>query len=370
MATTAPDQTTQLISLLYNLAFPIFYIFFILYSQKIQVRMWLSDIEKSLRKLKTMKDSTKEITVKALKETGKTAEDLMPRLDQMMEFVLIEPVSMDPAGVVGKLEHLLHVEEDRFKEDIKLMAPTVNEVQLNNLSNLVEVALAMNTIYRVIRHFYTQGKRTMSLYLIMQVQMIMPQVMEMAESYSKAATTIAEGQPLGDAAGAMVAAKLMYGQSNKIVAKETVMAEVPFEGRNLLVLKAQGPGGTVGRPGEAIVNAIEEKNGQIAMLIMVDAGLKLEGEKSGEVFEGIGAAIGGPGVDKYQIEEVITKYKIPANAIIIKESTVEAISTMKKPITVGVDDAVQRIKRLIKEKTKEGDVIVVAGIGNTIGVAQ
>jgi hypothetical protein len=366
----AQDQTTQLISLLYNLAFPVLYVFFILYSQKIQVRMWLSDIDKALRKLLIMKDSTKKTTVSSLKESGKTADDMMARLDRLMEFVLIEPVSMDPAGVVGKLEHLIHLEEDRFKEEIRLMSPSVNEVQLNNLSNLVEVSLAMNTIYRVVRHYYTQGKRTMSIYLIMQLQMQLPQIMEIAESYSKAATTIADGQPLGDAAGAMVAAKLMYGHPNKTVAKETVMAEVPMEGRTLLVLKAEGPGGTVGRPGEAIVNLIEERKGQVSMLIMVDAGLKLEGEKSGEVFEGIGAAIGGPGVDKYQIEEIITKYKIPANAIIVKESMVEAISTMKKDIITGIDDAVQRIKRLILERTKEGDVIVVAGIGNTIGVAQ
>ena len=40
-----------------------------------------------------------------------------------------------------------------------------------------------------------------------------------------------------------------------------------------------------------------------AMVIMIDAGLKLEGELVGEVSEGIGAAIGGPGVDAYKIEE-------------------------------------------------------------------
>ena len=33
---------------------------------------------------------------------------------------------------------------------------------------------------------------------------------------------------------------------------------------------------------------------------MIDAGLKLEGEIVGEVSEGIGAAIGGPGVDALQ----------------------------------------------------------------------
>ena len=47
------------------------------------------------------------------------------------------------------------------------------------------------------------------------------------------------------------------------------------------------------------------------MVIMIDAGLKLEGEMVGEVSEGIGAAIGGPGVDAFKIEEKLTKYKMP-----------------------------------------------------------
>ena len=34
---------------------------------------------------------------------------------------------------------------------------------------------------------------------------------------------------------------------------------------------------------------------------MVDAGLKLEGEDSGYVVDGVGAAIGGVGVEKFKI---------------------------------------------------------------------
>ncbi len=34
------------------------------------------------------------------------------------------------------------------------------------------------------------------------------------------------------------------------------------------------------------------------------------------------------------------------------------------------DTAVEAVKRLIEERTQPGDVVLVAGIGNTIGVAQ
>ena len=58
---------------------------------------------------------------------------------------------------------------------------------------------------------------------------------------------------------------------------------------------------------------------------MIDAGLKLEGEPVGEIAEGIGAAIGGPGVDAFKIEEKVTKYKLPLYAVIVKEDVGDAV---------------------------------------------
>jgi len=103
---------------------------------------------------------------------------------------------------------------------------------------------------------------------------------------------------------------------------------------------------------------------------MVDAAAKLEGERTGQVAEGVGAAIGDPGPEKYKIEEVATKYKIPLDAVTIKESIEEAVSTMRKEIVEGVEAAVERVKNIIRTRTKEGDVVILAGIGNTIGVGN
>jgi len=43
---------------------------------------------------------------------------------------------------------------------------------------------------------------------------------------------------------------------------------------------------------------------------------------------------------------------------------------MRKEIADSVNNAIDRIKRIIRETTKEGDSIIIAGIGNTIGIAQ
>jgi len=119
-----------------------------------------------------------------------------------------------------------------------------------------------------------------------------------------------------------------------------------------------------------VETVIEENEGKIGMVIMIDAGLKLEGEKVGEVSEGIGAAIGGPGVDAFKIEEKVTKYKLPLYAIIVKEDIGDAVSPMRKEISDAVDPAIERVKAVILERTKEGDKVIIVGVGNSIGVGQ
>jgi hypothetical protein len=43
---------------------------------------------------------------------------------------------------------------------------------------------------------------------------------------------------------------------------------------------------------------------------------------------------------------------------------------MVEELYTACDTAVETIKRMIDEKTEEGDTVLVAGIGNTVGVAQ
>jgi hypothetical protein len=167
-----------------------------------------------------------------------------------------------------------------------------------------------------------------------------------------------------------VAAKLMHGYETRKLPKDCVVASVPIEGRTAFIIKAEGPGGNVGKPGEAVQAVINENKGKIASVIMIDAGLKLEGEMVGEVAEGIGAAIGGPGVDQFKIEESVVKYKIPLNAVIVKEDIGDAVSPMRKEIADSVDKVIERVKNVILERTKEGDKIIIVGVGNTIGVGQ
>jgi hypothetical protein len=360
------DTISQIISMLFYVVFVVF----IFYGQRIQMYVMIREVEGSLHKLKYMRDEGRKTAIETIKEIGKPQTDPSIRVDRYLEYFTISPQSMDPAGIVYKLDHILDMRDIRLKDEVKLMAPSVDEVQTNNLENTLEAAMALNFIYKVVRHYYIQGKKTLSLYTIMQLQMILPLVMKEAEAYANALKAFAYGQPIGDGAGPLLAAKLMHGYEVRKVPKDCVVATVPLEGRTAFIIKAEGPGGNVGKPGDAVKAVIDENEGKIASVIMIDAGLKLEGEGVGEVAEGIGAAIGGPGVDQFKIEESISQYHIPINAVIVKEDIGDAVSPMRKEIADAIDKAIERVKGVLLERTKEGDKVIIVGVGNTIGIGQ
>jgi len=354
---------------LVNILFAVSFLAFMVFGQQIQSRIALMQIDGAVRKLETMRNDAKALTLKMLREIGKPKDDPTPKLNTLLEQFLIEPVSMDPAGIVGKFDHLLDVREDKFKSDVARIAPEATPAQVNNLENLVEASWALNYMFKVVRHLYLLGKKTFSLFVIFQLQAFLPLIMIEAEAYQGASKAFAEGHPIGDGAGALVASKLMKDREARKVPKDMVAAETTLEGRRVIALKAEGPGGNVGKPGDAIRQVLEENNGKASMIIMVDAALKLEGEKTGEIGEGIGAAIGGIGTERFKIEEEATKFGIPVYAIVIKQSIQEAVTTMKKEISEAAEPVLEKIKGLIVERTKEGELVIIAGIGNTAGIA-
>ncbi|MFQ6076466.1 MAG: DUF1512 family protein [Candidatus Bathyarchaeia archaeon] len=359
------DAIGNILTLIWYLSF----FFFLIYGQKIQTWMMLREIGGAVNRLKVFRDDARRMAIKAVKEVGKE-EDPTPRIDHFMEYFTTLPASLDPAGLVPKIDHVIDVRDQRFRDEVALIAPQADGVVISNLTGVMEVALGLNFIYRIVRHFYLLGKKTMSLYVIMQIQMQLPIIMQLAEAYFGAVKAFANGQPIGDGAGALVAAKLMYGKAKRKIAKDIVASEVPIDGRRVFVIKAEGPGANIGKPGDGIQRLIEECNGEVSMVVMVDAASKFEGEKSGETAEGIGTAIGGIGVDQFKIEETVTSHMIPVNAVIIKESLKDAVAPMKKEIYEGVEVALARVKRLIHERTKEGSTVIVAGVGNTVGIGQ
>ena len=348
--------------------------FFMMYAQKLQSRVILGEISKSLAKLKTMREHARKEAIDyiktAIKMSSTTLSDPAVGVDRFLEYFTILPVDLDPNGLVRKLDHVMRTRDDRVRAEIKKLCLGAGDKEISKIENILEAATALNLIYKVVRHYYLMGKRTTSMFILVQLQMVMPLLLEEAEALQKAISAFKRGQPIGDGIGPMIVGKMMFGKEKKIAAKETIYSEDEYKGRKLYLLKAEGPAGTVGRPGEAISRLVGDMGIKIDTVIMIDAALKLEGEKTGDVAEGIGAAIGGIGVEKYQVEEVATRFSIPIYAVIVQQSVQDAITIMRKEIADAFEKVTNTVYSVIEDRTSEGQSVMVIGIGNTIGVGQ
>ena len=358
-----------------NTVFLIFWVgfFFVtfFYQARLQSYMALNDISRGLNKLKVMKDKSRKEAIDYLVNVGKASSDPAQRVDQFLDYVTIMPVETDPSGIMPKIDHVVTTNNDRVRAEVgALLGGQSNPVTVSISENLLEVATSLNQIHKIVRHYYLLGKKTNSYITLLQLQMIMPMIIQEADALLNAVDSFKLGQPVGDGIGPVIVSKYMAGREKRAIAKDTVMAISEYKGRKLYVLKADGPMAYVGQPGVAITKIIDEMGVKPSAIVMIDAALKLEGEKTGDVAEGIGAAIGGIGTDKFRIEEVSSKHKVPVYAILVKQSILEAITVMRKDITDASDRVHTLIGNLIEEKTKEGDKVLLAGIGNSLGVGQ
>ncbi len=346
----------------------IFILIFFGFNQRLQVYIWTRNIRARLRVLERYARDSRKHAEKMLAEAG--AENPSEIMDRLVDYFVIEPVTIEPTDIIRRLDHVLNVREQRFKHLIERITPKATDIERSLAETVAEISTALNFLYKVVRHYLLFGEKTRNWVLIMQLELIMPQLLKIAETYYKAIDVFTAGKPIGDGLGALVAYRLMKGSELRRVAEDTVAAETLLENRKLIVVKAEGPGSRVGKPGKAVERIVEELNGNLSMIITVDAALKLEGEDTGSIAEGSGAAIGDPGPEKIRIERAASKYGIPLHAIVVKMGMEEAIHEMKEEIVKAAEKVVERIKELILRNTKEGDTVLVAGIGNTVGIAQ
>jgi len=334
----------------------------------LQSRMILRQTKKSVQELEGWAKKSRSIALRSVTKYGRPRRDVSKELDDFLEFFAIEPVSADPAGVLNRLEHVLDVRKKRFEGVVRRLAPKSDSEAAANLEMTLEGAMASYTLYRLVRHYMLVAEKTKSTQLVMILQMILPILKEHAKAFVDATEAFSQGKAIGDGFGPMVATKLAGKSKWHEPIEDTVYAETKFDGRKLFIVKAKGPGGRVGKPGELIKRLTNRR--KISRIIMIDAALKLEGEQSGQIVEGVGAAIGGPGVEKYKIEQIATRRKIPVDAIIAKEAFKEAIKPLNSRLAKAADATVEKVKESIRDRTKRGDTIVVGGIGNTIGIGQ
>ena len=358
------DETNPIMMLIWIL--PI--VLFIFYGQRIQLLVTSNELNKAIKKLDGFRSESRSELINYVKNNLNPKNDPTKKIDQFLDYFTIMPVDMDPNGIVDKVRHTVRSREDYSREHIKLLSPEINNYELAKVQTLLEISSSLQMIYKIINHMFLTAKKQNNYPLILPLQMILPFIMEQAEAMRDAISPFKLGQPIGDGIGPMVVGKMMLNNPKESIAFQTSLAKIDFEDRILFLLKAEGPSSTVGRPADALENLISKN--KLDAIIMIDAALKLEGEDSASVARGFGAAIGGIGTERFQIEDIATSHRIPIFSIVIKQSVKEAITLMTKDISDTADNARSQLYEMIRENTKPGQSLAIIGVGNTVGIPQ
>ncbi len=339
-------------------------LFFVFYP-RIMLYQIMGKLEKSANELELLSKKSKGFLLKRI--SPQPSAELDATLSRFLEFFIVAPVSLDHAGIVKKFDHILTQQRHHFHEFVDQIAPRMDAEKQANLEMGLAGGITVHEIAKILRHYVEFVRKTKSFQIAYIVSMQLPLIEKIAKSMYRGTKALAKGQPVGDGLGPLVAAKLIGNAKITEIADDIVMAKVRLKNRNVIILKARGPGGRLGDPGRAVQKILATN--KVARIITVDAASKLEGEKTGSIAEGVGVAMGGTGVERFMIEDSLVAKRLPIDSIVVKMSSEEAITPMKKTIKDAAPHVIEAVER-ISGRTKAGETILVFGVGNTSGVGN
>jgi hypothetical protein len=341
-------------------------IIFFVFGQRIMTTQIILKIEKEVLELEEMAEKSRDYVIKSVNK--KPTPKLKGSVRNFMEFFVVGPVSIDPYGIIKKLDHVIRGSDEKFKYFVNQIAPNFSKEEKKNIRNALEGAITTHQIAKIIRHYLELIKKYKMFQLAMIIQMQIPMISEIAKAAMKATRAFTEGVPIGDGIGPLVAANIMKKDKLQVYEEdEFAIAKTSLNGKEVWVSKAAGPGASTGYPGKFLIKFFKKQ--KIDRIITIDAALRLEGEKTGTLAEGVGIAMGGSGVDRYEIEEIAVKRNIPLDAVAIKVSQEEALMPMKKEIFEAVPQAIENIKDILK-RSKRKERVLIMGVGNTCGIGN
>ncbi|MEM5772478.1 MAG: DUF1512 family protein, partial [Candidatus Aenigmatarchaeota archaeon] len=320
-------------------------------------------LENDVKKFEIIASSSRDYVIKSISKTSNS--ELKRKITEFLDFFSVEPVSLDPYGIVKKLDMIIRLSDKKFNYFVKQILPTASLEKQNNIKNALMGAITIHQLAKIVRHNFEIIKKYKLYQLAIILQMQLPLIERIANSVKKATMAFADGKAIGDGIGPLVAATMISGNPEIMKEEEFVYYKTKMFGKNVIISKALGPGASTGQPGKFLLKL--SKNIKINRIITIDAGLRLEGEKPGSIAEGVGVAMGGSGVERYEIEEFAVSNNIPLDAVVIKVSDEEALQPMKLEIVNAVEKAKERVEKLIRQAEKNENILII-GVGNTCGI--
>src|SRR2546427_8079614 len=114
------------------------------YGQKNQISMMLVGVKRNLGKLERLRKAAHDSVLSSALRFKGDQKAVESRIDRLTGSFAIQPVSMDPSGIVGKLEHILDTYDDNLRTEVKAIATSATEAEVNTLSNQMEISIGLD----------------------------------------------------------------------------------------------------------------------------------------------------------------------------------------------------------------------------------
>jgi hypothetical protein len=313
-----------------------------------------------------MTNKAQKIVIKKIdRKTKLTGKQLKKSIDRIMEYFVVEPDSVDPNGIAKKIRYITNRHDkklDIFVDDITYNIPV--DVK-KNLAASITHTIDLYQTTKIIKHFIELIKQTKNFQIGMVLQMQIPFIDKQMKALYSSIPAFTQSIPVGDCIGPLYAANLIGDLKTKKISEGTVLANKKINGKEIFILKAEGPGANLGNIDEAI-KKIVPKN-KIDKIITIDASGALESEKTGTVAEGVGFAMGPRGAERFFLETFLADKNIPVDGVVVKMKPEEALMPMKKEIKDALPLVDEAVRRSLKEAKKKA---IIVGVGLTVGVGN
>jgi len=128
---------SSFISTLVNVLYIGTFVAFFLYGQRFQLAFMQRGIKGQVSKLDRMQLAARTRLVDSLKKFGgNSLKPIDNSVDRLLGSFVISPVSMDPSGIVPKMEHILDSADENLKGEIRRIAPQASEPEIQTLPML------------------------------------------------------------------------------------------------------------------------------------------------------------------------------------------------------------------------------------------
>jgi len=352
----------SLIDLIFYLLF--FASFFLL--PRLLVWQTVSTLEAKAKSYDEMVAKSQRILLRKINNRTKLDKKALDEsVKGILEYFVVEPDSIEPSGLANKVRQLTQRHDKKLDMFVNDITSGLTPIERKNIAAGFMHTIGIYQISKIIKHFIALIKETNNYQYGILLQMQMPFIDKQVKALSASVPAFANGIPVGDCIGPLYAANLIGDTKTVQISEGTVMATKFIDGKEVFILKAEGPAANLGNIDEAIRKIVARN--KIEKVITVDASGKLEGETTGQVAMGVGFAMGPRGAERFFAESFLVEKNIPVDAVAVKMKPEEALM----PMPLEIKNALPRIDKAVRSELKEvKKKAIICGIGVTVGVGN